>query len=256
MNALLLAAGLGSRLRPYTDSWPKCLMPINNIPLLEYWIFDMVSIGIDKIFINLHYHAEEVLYFIENNKYKESIVTFNEKNLLGTAGTIKALSNELMDEPSIIIHADNFCVCDMQSFINSHLHKKDFIDITMMTFITNNPESCGIVKIDDQNIIHEFYEKTNRNVGNLANAAIYIVEPSIIKWISKKKEVFDFSLDVIPNFIGKIATWENTDKLIDIGTPKKLKSCQNQIHKLKSSEQNEDWLNYFYSKTLYKSLKN
>ena len=63
MKALLLNAGTGTRLKPYTDSWPKCLMPINNIPLLEYWIYDLVNIGINNIYINTHYYEEEVEFF-------------------------------------------------------------------------------------------------------------------------------------------------------------------------------------------------
>ena len=71
-----------------------------------------------------------------------------------------------------------------------------------------------------------FYEKKKNPPGNLANAAIYILEPAVFMWMQNNPHVIDFSLDVIPNFMGKIKTWENTGLLIDIGIPEALESVQ------------------------------
>ena len=255
MQALLLAAGRGTRLKKLSSSWPKCLMPINHIPLLEYWIFDLVQLGVNKIYINVSYLADEVIFFLKNNKYKKKIFIFREDKLLGTAGTIKALSNKLLDDTTIIVHSDNFCICNFNDFIDTHKKRQNSIEITMMTFETDNPKNCGIVVTDNKNIVREFYEKSDYNHGNLANAAIYVVEPSVIQWISEKKNIFDFSADVIPNFMKKIVTWKNSDKLVDIGTPNRLYACQNYIHKLTNSEQTQQWIEYFSSKEILKQVK-
>ena len=254
MKALLLAAGTGTRLKPYTDSWPKCLMPINNIPLLEYWIYDLVNIGINNIYINTHYYEEEVEFFLKNNKYKNHIKIVHEKELLGTAGTIKSLKNELLNDDCIIIHADNFCVCSLTEFIQSHLNRPKQTEITMMTFNTSTPESCGIVEIDENGIVKSFTEKSSNVKGNTANAAIYIFESSVIRWIGMQKKIHDISNDVIGEFIEKIYTWHNKNTLIDIGKINNLKIAQGVNHILKKSEQKTQWSKYFQSREIFKYI--
>ena len=89
MNALLLAAGLGSRLRPITNNTPKCLVPINGKPLLEYWLENIFNSGINECLINTHYLNNKVDDYVANSKYKKKIKLVFEKNLLGNAGSLK-----------------------------------------------------------------------------------------------------------------------------------------------------------------------
>ena len=69
MKALLLAAGLGSRLKPLTNEWPKCLMPINGKPLLEIWLDSLLEAGIKEILVNVHHHSQEVIDFLSRKKF-------------------------------------------------------------------------------------------------------------------------------------------------------------------------------------------
>lgn len=254
MQAVLLSAGTGSRLKPFTDTWPKCLMPINDIPLLEYWIYDLINLGVEKIYVNTHYCNEEVELFIKNNKYRNQIVIFHEKELLGTAGTIKALKSKLNNDSCMVVHADNFCICSFDQYIKSHLDRPNNTEITMMTFKTKRPESCGIVEINKNGIVTSFTEKSREVKGNIANAAIYILEPSVINWISSHDKIYDISNDVINRFLGKINTWHNKEILIDIGTYESLLSCKRHNHSLKLSEQSLDWINYFKNTKIFKEL--
>ena len=89
----------------------------------------------------------------------------------------------------------------------------------MMTFTTNNPESCGIVSINNEGIVENFHEKKSTDNGNIANAAIYCFNYNLINFlISKKKNYFDFSEDVIPECINNIQTFHTNSTFIDIGT--------------------------------------
>ena len=90
VRALLLTAGLGTRLRSLTDSWPKCLMPIGNRPLLEYWLETMFTVGIREVLINLHHHSKIVQEFLFRPRFEGWVQATYEKNLLGTAGTLRA----------------------------------------------------------------------------------------------------------------------------------------------------------------------
>lgn len=228
MKALLLAAGLGARLQPFTNCWPKCLMPIQRRPLLEYWIESLRGLGIEQVWVNLHYMSETVMKFLDQPQFVDWVSYVEEPELLGTAGTLRQLTMELQGETVMLIHADNWCQCDFRDFLNSHQNRLESTMITMMTFRTETPGSCGIVKIDDQGVVQGFYEKVENPPGNLANAAVYILEPEIMEWLKQQPEsVTDFSTQVLPYFVGKLGTWENTNIHRDIGTLESLQAAQN-----------------------------
>ena len=88
MRAILLAAGIGSRLRPLTNNIPKCLMPIKGQPLLGVWLGHLSQANIGPFLINTHYLADQVESFIEASNYKNQVTLVNEPNLEGTAGTL------------------------------------------------------------------------------------------------------------------------------------------------------------------------
>jgi mannose-1-phosphate guanylyltransferase len=93
----------------------------------------------------------------------------------------------------------------------------------MMTFDTDAPQSCGIVELDSYGVVQAFHEKVANPPGVRANAAVYIFEPSVIDYIySLNREVCDISIDVLPNFLGKIQTFHNMDYHRDIGTLESL----------------------------------
>jgi mannose-1-phosphate guanylyltransferase len=230
LRALLLAAGLGTRLRPLTNDTPKCMIKVNGRPLLSYW-FDILNCDvINKILINLHYLPDQVIEFIEKSELKSKIETVQENKLLGTAGTILKNKNFFKDGPIMLIHADNLTFFDINEFFNLYVNRGKGIEILMMTFKTDDPSSCGIVELNENGIVEGFYEKTKKFHGNIANAAVYIISQSVVNFIQKlDKDVINFSEDVIPNFIGKIKTYHNDIYHRDIGTLKSLLKAENEI---------------------------
>ena len=88
MKAILLAAGLGTRLRPITDTTPKCLVPIGSKPLLQIWLERLSEAGIGPFLINTHYLADQVKTFVEESAFRKKITLVHENHLLGTAGTL------------------------------------------------------------------------------------------------------------------------------------------------------------------------
>lgn len=243
MHALLLAAGFGTRLGPITRQLPKCLVPINGRPLLEYWFENLGGTAIRSILVNLHHMADVVGSFLEFNSDASVVSTVYESRLLGTGGTLLANRSFFRGEPVMMVHADNLCHCDFHEFIERHHQRPVGTEITMMTFETTTPESCGIVKIDDRGIVREFYEKVDNPPGNLANGAVYIVEPSVIDFLSKlNKDVIDFSTEVLPHYIGKINTFFNNKFLQDIGNIENYLSAQlNFPYTIAPPEGNDYW---------------
>ena len=227
IKALLLAAGFGTRLKPLTDIWPKCLMPIRNQPLLEYWLSILQKSEISNVLVNTHYLSEYVEEFLSQPHFSNWITPIYEDKLLGTAGTIR--NNIDFFEGSIVLlaHADNWTCCDFPDFIHYHHNKrpKDTV-MTMMTFTCSNPSECGIVELNSDGVVVEFHEKVQNPPGKLANAAVYLIESEVIEWIVNNPKVTDFSTEVLPQFVGKIATWENEKIHRDIGTVEMLREAQ------------------------------
>jgi mannose-1-phosphate guanylyltransferase len=172
MRALLLAAGLGSRLRPLTDNTPKCLVSINGTKLLDIWLSLLFGGGIQRVLINTHHLAEQVYAHVRNSQFSERIDLVHEAELLGTGGTVLANESFFQREAGLIAHADNLTLLDVAAFIGCHERRPAGVEITMMTFETDAPKSCGIVELDDRGLVMGFHEKVPNPPGTLANGAV------------------------------------------------------------------------------------
>jgi mannose-1-phosphate guanylyltransferase len=227
MKALLLAAGRGARLRPASDKLPKCLMPIRGVPLIDYWLASLKYAGINSILINLHYKADMVRRHIQGRSVAMDISMVYERELLNTGGTLLNNRKFFNGGRIMLIHADNLCLADLSRFIEAHEHRPDDAIITMMTYVTDTPKSCGIVLTDERGMVREFHEKVARPPGNTANAAVYILEPEIMEFLeSLGKTAIDFSTEVLPAYIGRIYTYHNDIYHRDIGTVDALEKVQ------------------------------
>lgn len=232
MKALLLAAGLGTRLRPITNTIPKCLVPINGKPLLEYWLENLTLAGVTEFLVNTHYLHVDVENFIKQSPFNDRVTLIYEEELLNTGGTVLKNRDFFGDKPFMLVHADNVSFCDFGAFIDAHVHRPQNCEITMMTFITDTPSNCGIVELDNDGIVQAFYEKVDNPPSTLANGAVYICEPSLFNFLdSLKKKNIDFSNDVLPRYLGKINTFLNDVYHRDIGTIKSYGLAQIEIKK-------------------------
>lgn len=228
MKALLLAAGLGSRLKPLTDTIPKCLVPIDGKPLLEYWLAFLTHNNINDIYINLHYHAQSVRDYIEQSPFKDKVTLIEETELLGTGGTLKNNADFLTDDTFFLAHADNLCLTDFGAFIQAHHNRPPQTALTMMTFTPEDPRTCGVVELNNQNIVTAFHEKVENPPTTLANGAVFIMEPEIAQFAKDHdKDHFEISLDIIPAFKGRILAWHNHHYHLDIGIPATYQQAQN-----------------------------
>ena len=216
MRAILLAAGLGTRLRPLTDTTPKCLVPINGKPLLDIWCEALLAAGATRLLINLHYKSDEVQQHLAQSEFAKDIETVFEPALLGTAGTLVANKDFFDEQDGVLLHADNYCEADISQLINAHTNRPKNCELTMLAFRTPTPHTCGVLEVDSNNILKQMYEKSPDDHGNLANAAFYILTK---KLIDELRNETDFSNEVIPKYFGKAFVVETAETFIDIGTP-------------------------------------
>jgi mannose-1-phosphate guanylyltransferase len=222
-RALLLSAGLGTRLRPLTDRIPKCLVAVKGKPLLGYWLDRVFEGGVERAIVNTHYLADQVRDYCRGSPWAARIDLVHEPEILGTAGTVRANVGALHGQgPVFLAHADNLSVFDMAAFSAAHAGRPSPTIGTMMTFVTDRPRECGIVELDRQGIVTAVHEKVERPPGNLANAAVFLLEESVLDWVAGHPQATDFCRDVVPPLAGKWFTFFNATYHRDIGTENAL----------------------------------
>jgi mannose-1-phosphate guanylyltransferase len=218
MRAFILAAGLGTRLRPLTNKIPKCMVPISHTPLLEIWVRKLHQANINQILINTHYMSDVIDDHFQKHPYRSLITLSYEKELLGTAGSIVKNIDFMIGDDCLIMHADNYSDMNLLDLIDAHKKRPVNCLMTMLTFRTDNPSECGIIEINELGIVTGFYEKIRNPPGNLANGAIYIFSKELIETFANKYfKTKDISFDILPSLIGKIYTYETNEVFIDIG---------------------------------------
>lgn len=229
LSALLLAAGFGTRLRPITNNIPKCLVKINNEPILKRWLREVKRQGCEECIVNTHYLSEKVEKFIsENNFGRMKINITYEEDLLGTAGTLIENLSFFKDKIGILIHVDNATNFDLKELLEAHKRRTEGCILTMLTFNSKNPEACGIIEKNSKGVMTNFHEKINNPPSDCANGAIYIFEDDFIKWLDNNKyQVKDFSSDILPKLLNKVQTYHTNKVYLDIGTQASLEEAKN-----------------------------
>jgi mannose-1-phosphate guanylyltransferase len=227
LRALLLAAGVGTRLRPRTLTVPKCLVRIRGKPLLDYWLEHLFSAGIERALINTHWLADAVRDHVDRSPFRGRIDLVHETTLLGTGGTLLANRDWYGEKPILVAHADNLTNFDVAHFMAAHRHRPVDCSLSMLAFHTDAPQTCGILDVGADGVVVGFHEKVTDPPGNLANGAVYIFEPEITAFIcSLGRSVVDLSTEVIPHFVGKIYAVEASGYHRDIGTEESLRLAE------------------------------
>ena len=234
----LLAAGVGSRLRPLTDRCPKALVEIGGRPLLDRWFhrIEAVANGLAEIRINAHHLREQIV--ARTNVYREqsssSWSVCHEDSLLGTAGTLFRhldwIDSSTGSAGSIVIYADNFSSIDLGRFWSAHLDGG--ADATIALFRASTPESCGVVELSNTNIIIDFEEKPKKPKSSLANAGILAFKPGVLRSILNPED-HDMAHDVLPRCVGRAVGWRIDGFHYDIGTKRDLDLVR---HKVETGE--------------------
>lgn len=228
MKAYLLAAGKGTRLKPYTDQHPKCLIPIHGTPLLAIWLELLARHGVKEVLINTHHHAEQVERFLDRARAGTAmdIRTVYEPRLLGSAGTIRKNRRFVAGETDFIVaYADNLTNLNLTKMVDFHHRFRSMGGILTMGLIqAPDPRACGIVTLDGGGRIIRFVEKPQEPESDMANGGIYICGREIFDCLDSPDddahEVQDLGHHVLPGLTGKMFGFPIAPYYLkDIGTP-------------------------------------
>ncbi len=224
MKAFLLAAGHGTRLRPITDSLPKCLVPIRGEPLLKIWLDLCASFGVDEVLINVHAQQQLVHQFLQDYESSVQVRVSEETELLGSAGTIREHSSWVgSDESFWIFYADVLNCVDLGQMLRFHQARRTAA--TIGVYRVPDPSRCGVVSVDAGGIVCDFVEKPARPTGNLVFSGIMLATPEFIKAIPEHHPV-DIGSHVLPRLVGRMAAYEIKEYLMDIGTMTNYQAAQ------------------------------
>ena len=215
---------------------PKVMLPIGGKPLLEHTINHLKKQNFGEIYINLHYLPEKIKnYFGDGKKFGVKITYSFEPNILGTAGALKNFKKYLT-ETFVVIYGDVFTTLDFEKFLKFHRAKKS--QATLLVHETDHPQDSDLAAIDKNNRIYRFYISPHKKPvtdTNLSSAAIYLLEPEILKFLPKKTPS-DFLEDFFPLLLKKklrMYGYNSSEYTKDMGTSKRYKKVQEAFKKLK-----------------------
>ena len=216
MKAFLLAAGRGTRLRPLTDTTPKCLLPIRGTPMLSIWLKLCHRHGIHQVLINAHAHSDQICDFLAAHRNGVEARIIDEPVLLGSAGTIRANRDWVAGERCFwILYADVLTNADLGRMMQSHLESGGLV--TLGGYEVPDPERCGIMQVDAKGVVRDFVEKPKMPMGRLAFSGLMIADAALLDQIPESRPA-DLGFHVLPRLAGKMSAWPISDYLLDIGT--------------------------------------
>ncbi|MFT7136172.1 MAG: NDP-sugar pyrophosphorylase family protein [Akkermansiaceae bacterium] len=226
VKALLLAGGLGTRLRPLTENTPKCLIPVAGKTMLDYWLDALDAADIGHALLNTHHLRDQVKDWIDaaNANRDLTVIEAYEPELLGSAGSVTANRTWVEDgDEIVVIYADNLSNIDLGAFVSFHRSHSD--PMTMALFKTPYPEKCGIATLDSDHRVTDFVEKPEYPESDLANAGLYVLDAAAWREIADMG-AFDFGFDVLPAFVGRMRGYTHQGYHRDIGTHESLAQAE------------------------------
>jgi mannose-1-phosphate guanylyltransferase len=229
MKAFLLAAGEGRRLRPLTDTLPKCLVPIRGTPLLAVWLQLLEHAGVTEVVVTLHHAHERVLEFLHSYRTAQSVHTVFEPQLLGSAGTVVANRRFVEGEESfLILYADVLTNVDLQKMMR--FHERQHTALTLGVTPTDRPREKGTVVLDRDRRVVAFEEKAAHPRSNLANAGIYVARRDLFEYLPQPVpgEILDFGHHVLPRMVRNLTAYPIDEFLMDIGTLAAYETAQSE----------------------------
>lgn len=214
MQAVIMAGGYGTRLRPLTNVIPKPMVPIIDQPLIEYIVQHLKKYDFDDIIITLGYRPQDIISYLGDGSRYGVKIRYNVENTpLGTAGSVKAVS-DMLNKTFLVISGDSFTNINLYDVAKFHgSHPKG---ITMVVKELEDVKGFGVVKFDEEGDISSFVEKPEKSNGKFVNTGMYMIEKKLLQNIPKGK--YDFSRDFFPFVLDEMKAYVMKEYWSDIGT--------------------------------------
>ena len=244
MEAFLLAAGLGTRLRPLTNDRPKALVEVDGRTLLEINIAKLTALGATRIVVNIHHFADKMVHFIANHDWDTEICISDERGLLlDTGGALKKASNMFSHTQPILIHnVDILAQFDWSSFYAKHMESG-----TLATLAVSERSTSRLLMTDEKGLLRGWHNNStgeyivvNSDAGTktayrqLAFSGITLIEPKLLDLLPEASRPYP----IIPEYLRlakshRINTFEhNPSDWLDVGKPETLAQATQFLQKM------------------------
>jgi NDP-sugar pyrophosphorylase family protein len=227
LKAMILAAGLGTRLRPLTEEISKPMVPIVNRPVMELIVELLAEHGFTDVYVNLHYHPDVITsHFGDGSRWGVSLTYSYEEELMGTAGGVKNLEDKLGGETFLIISGDALTDLDLTALVDFHRSRGGIA--TLVVTPVEDPSKYGVVITGEDGVVRGFQEKPGREeaLSYVANSGIYVFEPQVLDMIPEN-EFYDFGSQLFPRFLEEdieFYGYEHGDYWNDVGSIEEYKA--------------------------------
>ncbi len=228
----ILAGGLGMRLRPLTENFPKPMLPVSGRPFLHLLMSRLAKEGFDHFVLAVSYRWESIRdYFGDGSLFGWRIDYAVEEEPLGTGGAVLN-AFEHMGPRAIVLNGDTFMPLNWRAMLQQHVHAD--LPATMALSYQADGARYGQVRYRDARVTH-FVEKTAQCGSGWINAGCYVVEKALLQ-DRRLGEKFSMERDVFPQMLGRIGAYPSTGHFTDIGTFESLDAFQRQVRSVLASE--------------------
>ncbi|MEI7990227.1 MAG: nucleotidyltransferase family protein [Chloroflexota bacterium] len=217
ITAVVLAGGLGTRLRPVITNRPKCLAEVNGKPFLTFLLNQIAFTGIKHVVLCIGHLGEQVKATFGTNYRTLSLEYSQETELLGTGGALRLAVPLLKSGTVLALNGDSYCDLNLEDFW--YWHNQQHTPVSLALAMVENVSRYGQVRTNDDGRVTEFVEKGQAQGAGWINAGIYLLGYSMITSIPDG-QVISLEKDIFPNWIQKgLSGYRSPGRLLDIGTP-------------------------------------
>ena len=217
LTPVILAGGLGTRLRSVVGDCPKILALVNNRPFLSYLLDQLLCNDFSHVILCTGHGAGQVSAAF-GNVYKGLTIEYSlEAKPLGTGGALRNAIPRIKTNNILVMNGDSYINVDLKTYIEWHFQNQ--IDVSLLLTQVSNTSYYGSVYVDKNGLVKQFVEKNEATTLGWINAGVYILNKSLISQIPAG-ESFSLEHDFFPKLVGKgLHGFQCNDSFIDIGTP-------------------------------------
>jgi mannose-1-phosphate guanylyltransferase / phosphomannomutase len=218
MQAIVLAGGMGTRLRPLTYTRPKPMIAVANQPAIYHLVIAAAKAGFSEVIFTTNYMAEAIQAYCEKTPFEIPVRCVNEERPMGTAGAVKNVARQITG-PFAVIQGDALSEIDLAALVEAHRRFGGIATLAVMP--VENPSEFGIVELEERGRIIRFLEKPKREAcfSNLANTGFYVFEREVLDQIPGDA-TYDFSFELFPKLLQAgtpMYGWQTHAYWIDLG---------------------------------------
>jgi len=229
MKAVLLAGGMGTRLRSVVSDMPKPMAPVCGRPFLEILLTNMINQGVEDITLSVGYRHEVISNYFGDSFLGIPLHYVVEDTPLGTGGALRmALEGRMKADPFLVFNADTFIHLDLNKTFNAYL--KSGADVGMVLKPMQDASRYGRVSLNDSGSLVASYEEKAADTSGLINAGVYLLKPQLFQRFDLPLK-FSLEQDVFMKYLSDISIFPfvNDAYFIDIGIPEDYERAQSEM---------------------------